>query len=78
MEQFLKSNQDIVCALGSREEKYTCIREVLIHTKYPKFARNEKSIVKAFLAKVTRYEAVQLKRLIRQRKKRGLKYKKLQ
>ena len=74
MRKFLEGNQSIDCGVGSREEKYTCIRDALIHTKYKTLARNEKSIVKAFLAKVTGYEAKQLKRLIRQWKKQGLRY----
>jgi hypothetical protein len=74
MEEFLKGNASIDFEIGSREERYTCIRDALIHTKYKTLARNEKSIVKAFLAKVTGYEERQLKRLIRQWKRKGLRY----
>ncbi len=76
MWKFLEGNESIDCTLGSREEKYTCIRDVLVHTKYTTLVRSEKSIVKAFLAKVTGYEARQLKRLIKKWKQNGLRYQK--
>ena len=72
--EFLKGNKLINCEIASREEKYTCIRDVLVHTKYKTLARSEKGIVKTFLAKVTGYEAKQLKRLVRKWKKQGLRY----
>lgn len=73
---FLAGNSPHDCELASREEKYTCIRSTLVHTKYTTLPRSEKSIVKAFLAKVTGYEAKQLKRLIKKWKRDGLRYKK--
>jgi hypothetical protein len=74
MQKFLEGNESIDCSIGLREDKYACIRNALIHTKYKKLPRHEKSIVKTFLAKVTGYEEKQLKRLIRQWKKHGLRY----
>lgn len=74
MQKFLEGNKSIKCTLESREDKYTCIRDALIHTKYTTLTRSEKSIVKAFCAKVTGYEAKQLKRLIAEWKKNGLRY----
>lgn len=71
---FIEGNKTGDFAIGSREEKYACIRSTLVHTKYTTLARSEKSIVKAFLAKVTGYEEKQLKRLIRKWKKNGLRY----
>lgn len=76
MQKFLEGNGSIDCMLGSREEKYTCIRNALFQTKYMTLSRSEKSIVKAFIAKVTGYEAKQLKRLIKKWKQNGLRYQK--
>ena len=74
MQKFIVGNESINCVLGSREERYTCIRDALIQTKYTTLKRSEKSIVKSYLAKVTGYEARQLKRLIRKWKQKGLNY----
>lgn len=74
MRTFLEGNKTITCEIGSREDKYACIRDALIHTKYATLSRSEKSVVKAFCAKVTGYEAKQLKRLIAQWKQSGLRY----
>ena len=76
MAEFLKGNKSIDCEIESRADKYTCIRSSLIHTNYKQLPRNEKGIVKAFLAKVTGYEERQLKRLVREWKRNGLRYKK--
>jgi len=76
MQQFLNGNKSIDCILGSRKEKYECIVISLIKTTYTTLVRSEKSIVKLFLAKVTGYEARQLKRLIREWKQTGLRYQK--
>ena len=74
MQKFLEGNKSIKCTIGSREDKYKCIRDALVHTKYTTLARSEKSIVKAFCAKVTGYEEKQLKRLVAKWKKNGLRY----
>ena len=71
---FIEGNMNSDFEIGSREEKYTCIQSTLVHTKYKKLGRGEKSIVKTFLAKVTGYEEKQLKRLIKQWKRTGLRY----
>ena len=74
MQKFLVGNESINCTLESREEKYVCIRDALIQTRYNTLTRSEKSIVKSYLAKVTGYEARQLKRLIKEWKQNGLRY----
>ena len=74
MQKFLMGNESIDCTLESRVDKYTCIREALLKTRYTTLARSEKSIVKSYLAKVTGYEAKQLKRLIKEWKQTGLRY----
>ena len=74
IKKFLEGNASSNCMIGSREEKYTCIRDTLIHTRYKKLTKKEKGTVKAFLAKVTGYEEKQLKRLIATWKQKGLHY----
>jgi hypothetical protein len=76
IKKFLEGNESCDFAIETREEKYTCIRSTLVHTKYTTLPRSEKSIVKSFLAKVTGYEEKQLKRLIKKWKRNGLRYKK--
>lgn len=71
---FIEGNTSGDFEIGSREEKYTCIRSPLVHTKYTTLDKKEKGIVKAFLAKVTGYEERQLKRLIKKWKRDGLRY----
>jgi hypothetical protein len=76
IKKFLEGNMSLDLSIESQEERYTCIRNTLTHTRYKKLSKKEKGIVKTFLAKVTGYEEKQLKRLIRQWKKHGLRYKK--
>jgi hypothetical protein len=76
IKKFLEGNMSLDLSIASQEEKYTCIRNTLTHTRYKKLSKKEKGIVKTFLAKVTGYEAKQLKRLIRQWKTHGLRYQK--
>lgn len=74
IKKFLEGNKSCDFEIGSREEKYVCIRDALLHTRYNTLTRGDKSIVKTFLLKVTGYETKQLKRLIRQWKTQGLRY----
>jgi len=76
IQKFLAGNESSDFELATREEKYTCMRNTLIHTNYKQLPRKEKSVVKTFLAKITGYEEKQLKRLIREWKQSGLPYKK--
>jgi hypothetical protein len=74
IQTFIEGNKSGDCEIGSREEKYTCIRNTLVQTKYTTLPKKERGIVKTFLAKVTRYEERHLKRLIKKWKKNGLRY----
>ena len=73
---FLKGNQSVDFEIESREEKYACIQSTLVHTRYTILSKKDKGVVKSYLAKVTRYEERQLKRLLKQWRKSGLRYKK--
>ncbi len=71
----LQTPHEISLAHPTREERYACIREILIAVRYTTLRKKEKSVVKVFLKTVTGYSNQQLKRLIQKWKsKSGLRY----
>lgn len=69
---FLQGSKDISFEIKSSEDKYKFISKILLEFKYTKLKKKEKRIIKELLKRVTKYSDIQLKRLIRQWKKKGL------
>ena len=74
VEQFLAGNQNVVFALHSRQERYELVQDHLLRLRYKTLCKKDKGKVKQFLKLVTGYSSKQLKRLIKQWKKKGLYY----
>ncbi len=74
IKKFLEGNSQVTFEMNSREDKYTCIREVLVGTLYNTLRKKDKGTVRAYLQKITRYEDRQLKRLIKKWRQTGLRY----
>lgn len=64
--QFLQSTQEIFFKRISRVQTYQWIEQTLIKLSYMGRSKAEKSIVKQYLAKITKYSRAQLTRLISQ------------
>lgn len=62
--QFLQSTQEIFFARISRAQTYQWIEQTLIKLSYMGLPKAEKSIVKQYIAKITKYSRAQITRLI--------------
>lgn len=76
MRKFIEGSEQVDFEMPSREEKYTFISNTLLCSKYKKLRKKDRGTVKVFLAKVTGYEDKQMKRLIKEWKRDGLRYSK--
>src|SRR3989338_3449262 len=62
--QFLQSTQEIFFKRISRAQTYQWIEQTLIKLSYMGLSKAEKSIVKQYIAKITKYSRAQITRLI--------------
>lgn len=73
---FLLGNEKRSFGLSGREDRYSFISETLVSIGYLNLRKKDKSAVKECLQKITGYGTQQMKRLIKEWKKKGLRYKK--
>lgn len=71
---FLRGNKEQEFEISSRKDRYECVADTLTHLSYRTLSKKEKGYVKECLQKITGYGEQQMKRLIGQWKKRGLRY----
>ena len=71
---FLGGNEKRKFEIASREDKYNLIADTLVTLSYRTLRKKEKGEVKECLQKITGYGGGQMKRLIKEWKKRGLQY----
>ena len=64
--QFLQSTQEIFFKRTGRAQTYPWIEQTLIKLSYMGLSKAEKSIVKQYIAKITKYSRAQITRLISQ------------
>ena len=64
--QFLQSTQEVFFKRTDRKQTYQWIEETLIKFNYMGCSKSQKSIIKQYLAKITRYSRAQITRLITQ------------
>ena len=76
VEVFLAGNQRVNFRLSSRKDRYDFMRAVLVQYKYTTLRKKHKGIIKKYLMKITGYSRQQTKRLIKEWKDKGLRYKK--
>jgi transposase InsO family protein len=69
MEEFLKSNHEIVMEITADKEKYEFMRSVLLKIRYKKLKRSEKRIVQKYFKFLTGYSKGHIKTLISNWKK---------
>jgi len=73
MESFLQGNQNASFLVETRKDKYDFIGQTLVQFNYKKARRKDKKTLFLYLAKITGYSRVQMKRLIKEWKEKGLK-----
>lgn len=74
--KFLQGNEKSSLEVLGREQKYECVSETLTRLRYRTLRKKEKGTVKTFLQKVTGYGEMQIKRLIKEWKRKGLRLRK--
>ena len=74
LEVFLQGNTGVSIKIKGREERYTFIRDTLIQFNYLQLRKRDRGTVKRYIQKLTHYEERQLKRLVREWKRKGLRY----
>lgn len=76
MSKFVENAGALSFSIETRKEKYKWISGLLVKVRYRKITKKEKGIVLQYIRKITKYSEIQLKRLIKLFKKKGIKYKK--
>ena len=69
--QYLNGNNAIEFKASDRQSSYDWIRKTLVNFRYLHVSKQEKTIIKTYLKKMTGYSNPQITRLIRQFKKTG-------
>ena len=72
MERFLEANRRASFVVKSTRDKYEFISGTLIKFKYRKVKKRDKSIILKYLKMITVYSDIQMKRLVRKWKDKGL------
>ena len=72
MEEFLHANQKAEFLIETRKDKYDFISRTLVKFRYSTAKRKAKKIIFRYLSKITGYSHVQMKRLIKEWKEKGL------
>lgn len=76
IKNFLLGNEERSFELSGREDRYVFISETLVYLNYLTLKKKDKSLIKECLQKITGYGSQQMKRLIKEWKEKGLRYKK--
>lgn len=74
IKKFLQSSDGLSIKIATQEERYKWIGQILLRFRYRKLRKGERGIIKAYIAKLTGYSAIQIKRLIKKYFKGRLKY----
>lgn len=71
LKEFLKVGAEMTFAGYARKEVYAWMTEVLNRFRYRSLRKRDKTVVKAYLRKMTGYSDAQMTRLIKKKRKRG-------
>jgi len=71
IKEFIKVSKGVEFRGARRKEKYEWVEEILLRFRYFTLRKKEKSVLKAYLVKMTGFSDAQLTRLIAKKKKTG-------
>ena len=74
MARILAGSEPLSFRLSSRKDKYEWLSGILVKAKYSILSKKDKGIVFRYAALIAGYSAIQLKRLIKTFKKKGLQF----
>ena len=72
VERFLQGNQRASFVVETTKDKYTFISNTLVTFKYTRVKKKDKGIILKYLKKITGYSDIQMKRLIKRWREKGL------